>query len=104
VPPWFSLSRIDVTGSKNEARRNYNNNLYKFRLRIYIDDSNLNNRITTSAISYDTLHSEILSTIDNAQMYHSEIVKIKQTICIFLDSIRGTDQLFKETAIIYIDN
>jgi hypothetical protein len=93
-----------VAGSKDEARRDYNSDSYKLRLRIYTDGSGLNNRITTSAISYNALHSEILGTIDDAQVYHGEIAGIEQTTRIFFDNITGTDQLFKGTAIIYTDN
>jgi hypothetical protein len=77
VPPWFPLPRIDVTGSKDEARRSYDNNLYKLRLRMYTDGSGLNNRIIRSAISYNASHLGILSIIDDAQIYHSEIASIK---------------------------
>jgi ribonuclease HI len=104
VPLWFPLLRIDVAGSKDEVRRNHNSNSYKLRLQIYTDDNNLNNRITASAISYDILHSEILGTIDDAQIYHGEIAGIKQATRILLDSIKGTDQPPKETAVIYTDN
>jgi ribonuclease HI len=104
VPPWFPLPRTDVAGSKDEARRGHNSDSHKLRLRIYTDGSGLNNKITTSAISYNASHSGILSTINDAQMYHGEIADIKQAIRIFFDNTTGTDQLSKKTAIIYTDN
>jgi hypothetical protein len=93
-----------VAGSKDEARRGHNSDSYRLRLRIYIDGSGLNNRITASAINYNASHSEILSTMDDAQVYHDEIAKIKQAIRILLDSTISTDQPSKKTAVIYIDN
>jgi hypothetical protein len=104
VPPWFPLLRIDVAGSKDEARRGYNSNSYKFRFRIYINGNDLNNRITASAISYDTLYLKILDIINDAQVYYGEIAKIKQATCILFNNIKGTDQPLKKTTIIYIDN
>jgi hypothetical protein len=104
VPPWFPLPRIDVAGSKDKARRDHDSDPHRLRLRIYIDGSGLNNKITTFAISYDISYSEILSTINDAQMYHGEIAEIEQVTRILLDSTRGTDQPPKEIAVIYIDN
>jgi hypothetical protein len=93
-----------VAGSKDEARRNHNSDTHRLRLRIYTNDSGLNNRITASAISYNASHSEILGTIDDAQVYHGEFAGIEQATRIFLDNTISTNQPLKETAVIYIDN
>jgi hypothetical protein len=94
----------EIASSKNAARKNYDSDQYTPYFRIYTNGSGLHNRITVSTISYNAIQIYVLNTIDDAQVYHSELAGIKQTTRILLKDLTNPNNLTPKTAVIYSDN